>query len=559
MRIRTLLISLFATCMAQAQTLYVNNADNTFQAIDTKETKEVTFDETQQLVRFTMKDGISSQFATAGIENISPIKEKATELVYSLVPSVSFDANDKNGFNEITRSVPTDELLDEYGDFVENFTSSSLVQITFSASSVTISKTIPSGVTIEKSGCHVVINSTASKICYVIKGTCSNGSLKIYSTKKFRIITNGITLTNPTGPAINIQSGKTVYFSIADGKTNTLCDGATYKAPTVTNGVEEDQKGTIFSEGQLIFDGYINGTGVLNVKSLGGHAVCSDDYIIVRGGNINITGAAKDGFRTKDKFIIGRTKAYSPTININASSNGIECTEGALTIEAGKLDITSAGEAIKVVYEEAVPDPAVTPNADITGGFIKIKTTGEKSSAIQTSGNYTHNGGTIQAEVDGNGSKIINSDGTVAFMKGKLTGIANGTIAEADTTSAGGIKSDGRLSITGGTIAIDCRGKGAKAINCNSDVVIDGGETTLLASGENYTGIADDKKSRAMTASTITVNGGKVVAEAYDHAITSNTTITINGGIVNAYSKNAAALNKEVVQTAGWLLYKDAE
>lgn len=559
MRIRTLLISLFATCMAQAQTLYVNNADNTFQAIDTKETKEVTFDETQQLVRFTMKDGISSQFATAGIENISPIKEKATELVYSLVPSVSFDANDKNDFNEITRSVPTDELLDEYGDFVENFTSSSLVQITFSASSVTISETRPSGVTIEKSGCHVVINSTASKICYVIKGTCSNGSLKIYSTKKIRIITNGITLTNPTGPAINIQSGKTVYFSIADGKTNTLCDGATYKAPTVTNGVEEDQKGTIFSEGQLIFDGDDDGTGILNVTSLGGHAICSDDYIIVRGGKINITGAAKDGFRTKDKFIIGRTEAYSPTININASSNGIECTEGALTIEAGKLDITSAGEAIKVVYEEAVPDPAVKPNADITGGFIKIRTTGEKSSAIQTTGNYRQIGGIIQATVEGNGSKIINCDGTVAFENGKLTGIAKGTIAAADTTSAGGIKSEGELNITGGTIAIDCRGKGAKAINCNSDVVIDGGETTLLASGENYTGIADDKKSRAITASTITVNGGKVVAEAYDHAMTSTATITINGGIVNAYSKNAAALNKEAVQTAGWLLYKDAE
>ena len=144
-------------------------------------------------------------------------------------------------------------------------------------------------------------------------------------------------------------------------------------------------------------------------------------------------------------------------------------------------------------------------------------------------------------------------------MNGKLTGIAKGTIAEADTTSAGGIKSEGKLNITGGTIALDCQGNGAKAINCNSDVVIDGGEITLLASGDNYTGIADDKKSRAITASTITVNGGKVVAEAYDHAMTSTATITINGGIVNAYSKNATALNKEAVQTAGWLLYKDAE
>ena len=551
-------ISLFATSLAQAQMLYVNNSDGTYQAIGTKQTHEITFNEAQQLVKFTMLNGITSQFATTRIDNISPVKEKTTELVYNLSPSVAFDANEANSYNEITRGIPTDELDDEYGDFVENFTASKVITITFSENSVKTSN-LPTGITSTANNGHLTIHSTIGKVAYRVTGTSNNGSLKIYSDKKFRILANKINLTNPTGPAINIQSGKTVYFSIADGTTNTLCDGTTYNTPTVTDGVEEDQKGTLFSEGQIIFDGYSKGTGTLNVTSLGGHAICSDDYIIVRGGNINITASAKDGFRTKEKFIIGRTDAYSPTITVNANSNGIECTEGALTIEAGKLDITSGGEGIKVVYEEATPDPAVTPNATITGGFIKIKTTGEKSSAIQTTGNYTQTGGIIQATVDGNGSKIINCDGSVAFANGKLTGVVNGTLAEADVTSAGGIKSEGRLSMTGGTIAIDCKGKGAKAINCDSDIVMDSGNMTLLATEKNYTDIADDKKSRAMTAVNITVNGGKVIAGAYDCALTATEGIAINGGIVNAYSTKSTALSKEATHTAGWLLTKDAE
>ena len=64
------------------------------------------------------------------------------------------------------------------------------------------------------------------------------------------ILAQGVDLTNPTGPAVNIQSGKTVYFCIAKNTTNTFCDGAVYDAPAVVNGIEEDQKGTIFSEGQ---------------------------------------------------------------------------------------------------------------------------------------------------------------------------------------------------------------------------------------------------------------------------------------------------------------------
>ena len=549
-----LLIGVLAASFAQAQVLYVNNSNGTYQAIATEKSGDITFNEKQELVRIELDGGIASQFATSKITNISPVSNNGTELIYNLNPTVAFGATDKDNFNEIIQPIPTDELADEYGDFVENFTTSRIITITFNETGVKTS-TLPTGVTATIDGGHIIINSTLGKIGYQVKGTCSNGSFKIYSDKKFRLLFSGVNLTNPTGPAINIQSGKTVYASIVNGTTNTLCDGATYSAPVIgSNGEAEDQKGTIFSEGQIIFDGYTNGTGILNVTSHGGHAISSDDYIMVRGGNINILSAAKDGFRTKDKFIIGRAEAYSPNITINATSNGIECTEGAVTIEAGKLDITSGGEAIKVVYEEN--DPVIIPDAYIKGGYIKLTTTGEKSSAIQTTRNYTQSGGIIEATVNGNGSKIINCDGNATFSGGKLIGFANGTVA-SDETSAGGIKCAGNVEISKCVIAVDCKGKGAKGINCDKNVTVNSGDVTLLTTAEDYTAIADDKKTRAITADAITVNGGTVVAKAYDNALSSNVAININGGVVNAYSTNSIALDIEATQTGGWLLTKD--
>ena len=551
--------TLFTACLIiatamQAQVLYVNNSNGTYQAIDTKLNEEVTFDSDQQLIRFLMNDGTASRFATAKVKNITTASSGATELTYDLNPKVAFDASDTENYNEIVETIITDELDDESGDFVENYTPERTITITFSENSVKASS-LTSDITATIDGGHIVINSTRGKVAYRVTGTCSNGSLKIYSTKKFQLMAQNFNITNPTGPAINIQCGKTIYFTLLKGTTNTLCDGVVYNAPTIAaDGSEEDQKGTLFSEGQVIF----NGEGTLNVTSLGGHGICSDDYIRIRSGNINIINAAKDGFRTKEKFVVSRTATAAPAISINATNNGIDCSEGTLTIEAGKLEIKSGSEAIKVEYEEAVSDPTVVPDAIIKGGYIKIATAGEKSSAIKVTRNYTQSGGIIQAMVDGNGSKIINCDGAVAFSDGKVTGFANGTVA-TDTTSAGGIKCNGNLEITGGTIALECNGKGSKGINCDGDINVAGGDVTLIATGENYTDIADDKKSRGITANSITVNGGKIVANAHDNAMTAIAGIALNEGTVNAYSETSDALNLEATQSGGWLLTKDAE
>ena len=543
---------LLAPIGLQAQILYVNNSNNTYQTVNTANVKQITFDSAQQLVAVEGSDGTTSQYATANVDSISPCSNGGTALTYSDDRTVVFDAADAANFTEIVETIETDELVDEWGDFIENFSTTKIITINFSETGVTCNSNVSDVTYTITNNTHIVINSTRSKVGYIVRGSCSNGSLKIYSTKKFQIMVNNLSLTNPTGPAINIQSGKTVYFTIGTNTTNTLCDGEIYAAPVLaTDGTPEDQKGTLFSEGQIIF----NGTGTLNVTSLGGHGICSDDYIRIRSGNINVT-AIKDGFNTNDLFRIGRTADASPVVKVKADGNGVDCGKGNIVIDAGKLGINAGGEALKAEYDGT--DTNITANTIINGGYINARTNDEKSSIFKTSGNLTLNGGNIQGEVKGNGSKIINSKGNITIEGGKITGIVDGTLS-SDTTTAGGFKCENDLLINGGEIAIKCAGEGSKGFNCNGSMIVNGGNITILATAHNFVAAEYDRKTRAITGNDITINGGTVFAKSYDHAI-NGTDITVNDGVIHAISTGNTAISATATtQKGGWLLKQDAQ
>lgn len=550
------LLCLVSFLQVQAQDKYYVALNNgTYQALTIADTHQMEFDADQKLVAIKLTDGTTSQFATSKVDSISLVQPAgATELTYNGNFSVAFDENDKNSYNEIVETIITDELVDESGDFIENYSPSKIVTITYTETSVTVSPDIIDQVSytiVDKT--HLMINSSRSKMVYRIQGTSSNGSLKIYSEKKFQLAMLGVNLTNPKGPAINIQSGKTVYVTLAANKTNTLCDGETYAEAPYNNGEPEDQKGTLFSEGQLIF----SGTGTLNVKSYGGHAICSDDYIRIRSGNINILAAAKDGFNTNDIFRVGRMAASAPTITINATGDGIDCGKGNVLIEAGNITVNTVDDGVTTSYEE-MTDSTIDPSITIRGGFVRVNTTGEKGMAIKSNANYTQTGGIVQTMTKGNGSKGVNCEKDFIFTGGKLTTIAEGTIS-SDSSSTAGIKTIGNCTITDGTINISCTGEGAKAINSDGNVIVDGGTTTLLSTGKNYNAGSDDKKTRAISALAYTQNGGILLAKSYDKTIYTTADITVTGGTLNAYSSSDYTLSKPAKQTGGWILTKDGK
>ena len=426
---------------------------------------------------------------------------------------VAFSSDDDTSFSEVEEEIITDEEHDDYGDFIENYTPKNTVVVTYNGNKATV-KDIPSGVDVTVTGAHVVVEADKKNVAYELKGTTSNGSFKIlYSEKKAQINLNGVSITNPTGAAINIQSGKTMMIKLVDGTFNYLEDGTEY---ALTDG--EQQKGTFFSEGQLVF----SGKGALNVKSNFGHGIASDDYVRVRSGNITIN-SVRDGISTKDRFIM-----YGGELTINAGQDGVDVSEGYIEIGAGKLTVNAADEGITASYEgdedTGVIDPLVTPYIDIKGGLIKVTTTDDKGHGVRAMSALSMSGGIVQVVTKGAGSKALLAEGDMSLTGGKVTTCTEGNaLYEADVndlSSSAAIRSKGILTITDMTIGAKSIGTGSKGINNVGDIVMTNSRVTVVSSGATHKSNGLDSRSRGVTSDgDLTIDGGSLLVRSYEEPL----------------------------------------
>lgn len=345
---------------------------------------------------------------------------------------------DATAYSSGTAEGSTEAAVDE-DDLVENSTFTNTVSINFGTNTTIVNPLAGEGVVIEEVNNDVVIQSTVSGVNYILSGTTSNGSVKIYSSNKFSLTLNEVSISNTDGPAINIQSSKRAFIVLADNTANTLSDGSTYA--TAVN--DEDQKATFFSEGQLIF----SGSGALNITANYKHAICSDDYVRVRSGKINVVSAASDGIHTNDAFI-----ADGGEINIKASADGIQCEEGYIVINDGNFTINSVEDAIVASYEES--DTSITPFVTINGGVIDITTT--EGEGIESKSILTINNGTITTRTADDG---LNASNAIYINGGSVYSISSGNDA---------MDSNGTFTVTGGkVIAIGARQPEA-GIDCDA-------------------------------------------------------------------------------------------
>ncbi|MCO5240586.1 MAG: carbohydrate-binding domain-containing protein [Chitinophagaceae bacterium] len=322
-------------------------------------------------------------------------------------------------------------------DLLENSSFTTTVSIAFGTTTNINNPLSSNGVTITQKGDDIVIISTAKAVEYEVSGTTTNGSVKIYSDNKFQLTLNGVNITSSNGPAINIQSKKRSFIVLADNTTNTLTDGPAYVTGT------EDMKGTIFSEGQMIF----SGNGSLTVKGNYKHAIASDDYIRIRSGNITISGAVKDGIHTNDAFI-----ADGGTLNITAASDGIECEEGYIVINDGIFTIKAGDDGIAASYDT---DNTIDPYVIINGGTFTITTTAGEG--IESKSTLTINDGTFNIKTYDDG---LNA-GTAIYING-------GTLYVYSNTNDA-IDSNGIMTITGGrTIAVGA-GAPEEGFDCDNN------------------------------------------------------------------------------------------
>ena len=399
-----------------------------------------------------------------------------------------------------TENIPTDENDESYEDYVEHSSFSATVNISYTDSGATLSD-LPDGVEATVDGAGVIINSTIKGVNYQLSGNSSNGYFKIYSEKKFQLTLNGVTLTNTTGAAINIQSGKRAFVTLADGTSNRLTDGTSYNTPD-----GEDEKGTFFSEGQLIF----NGKGALEVYGNKKHGIVSDDYIRFRAGtNIYVTTAKGHGVKTNDYVVIG-----GGVLNIEVSGTakkGIS-TDGYVLVTGGRTTILTSGEG---EYDE--------DDKDVSG-----------AAGIKADGYFQMDGGQLNIKSTGAGGKGINTDGEIIVNDGDIQVITTGqtfTYSSDLDSKAKGIKSDTNVTINGGTMKIKTMGgEGSEGLEAKGVMNINGGEIEI-ASYDDCINSAGD----------MTINGGYIYAFATNNdAIDSNGDLYIKGGVIVALGASGA-------------------
>ena len=182
-----------------------------------------------------------------------------------------------------------------------------------SSATVTVANNIRSYITDQSNGSHVKliqgsgVNDKVGEITYNLSGTSTDGEFYLQGSYKATVELAGLTLTNPNGPALNIQNGKRVAVSAKKGTNNTLTDGANYT---------DDLNGCLHCKGHTEFQG----KGTLNIVGNYKHAIYSKEYVEIKNLTLNITAAQKDGIHCKEYFLM-----KSGTVNISGvGDDGIQ-------------------------------------------------------------------------------------------------------------------------------------------------------------------------------------------------------------------------------------------
>ena len=416
-----------------------------------------------------------------------------------------------------------------------------LVSVAYNGTSatVTVAGNVAQYVEPTVNGAHVTIaqsNTDAvdnDEITYQLSGWATDGEFALSGSYKCTVALAGLTLTNPSGAAISITNGKRIQISAKANTTNTLTDG--------TGG---SQKGCLYSKGQI----QLQGNGILNVTGNTKHAIKSGDYITLKNLTLNINGAVGDGISCNEYF-----QMKSGTLTISAvGDDGIQCDldgttstgettdhededSGNIYLEGGTLNITTTAAAAKGIKASG--------DVRVSNGTITVKSSGaaawdsddaevKGSTCISADGNTAISGGTLTLTNTGAGGKGIKADGTLAVSdSANISVTTSGQIAYCSSTSNTTIKTTTSSSTT--ERLADALKTSPKGIKADGAMTISGG--TVNVSATYHEAIE--------TKSTLDISGGYIYAYSGDDAINSSSHMTVSGGYVMANSSGNDGLD----------------
>mgnify|MGYP003293552058 CR=1 FL=1 len=200
---------------------------------------------------------------------------------------------------------------------------------------------------------------------------------------KATIELDNLTLTNPQGPAFNIQNGKRIELKLLEGTANTLKGG--------TSSATDAWKAALYCKGHL----ELKGRGTLNVYGNYAHAIYSKEYMSIKNCTINVCSAVKDALHCREYFLMESGKVSLRGF----ASDGIECNidgtlstgetlnhededSGNIYIMGGTLLIdmsTSSGDSIKPDGKKIISGDATV---DITNTTTAIENISQTEQAV---------------------------------------------------------------------------------------------------------------------------------------------------------------------------------
>ena len=284
-----------------------------------------------------------------------------------------------------------------------------------------------------------IIYSGEEYVMYELSGYTNDGFFKLYSTKRQGITLNDVNITNPNGAAINVQGtlsepnkGRRTFVVINGG--NALFDGETYS--DTPSG--EDEKATLFSEGQLVFCG----NGTLTVGAFGKSGIVSDDYIVIQSGTINVSVPASAYYDNEDA-------EYKSPAAIKANDY--------FSMKGGSLIISSSGTGSKGISCDG--------NGYFSGGNVSVTVSGS---------NYGSSGGWGGNSSNSKSAKGMKFDGNLIF---------SGSQVYVNCQNHEGIEAKGTLTVSSGEIYSSSLAD--DAINSGGDFTISGGYVCGFSSGND--------------------------------------------------------------------------
>ncbi|MDY6300431.1 MAG: carbohydrate-binding domain-containing protein [Bacteroidales bacterium] len=435
-----------------------------------------------------------------------------------------------------------------------------LVKYAGTVADVYVAGNIANHITAQVTGARVAVmqdDAVATEYTYTLQGTSTSGCFYHAGKYKMTLALNGVNLTNPDSAAINIQNSKRIAVQLVDGTTNTLADGAnnTKKAAFLVKGHAEFAKGgsltiTGNKKHALACNEYMEvkkTVGTITITSAVADAINVVQYFQMNGGTINIQSCGDDGIQvdaedTADPTLDGHVLIQGGTLTINGSAAGTKCikAEGNVDIQGGTLTLKHTGIPVWDTDKSKIKEATgigSDRNLTINGAeaIVNITMTGNGARGMKCDSTMTATAGTIDlncsggdwaySTVDTSSVKCAKAD--YAFIlngasmkcttiKDEAVGVhSEGTVLISDGTLTlntydHGIKSDYNMEITGGTITYNINGRASKALKCEGNLHISGGNISGTVSGGGET--ASDKTTSASAGikcdNNVTIDGG---------------------------------------------------